>query len=200
MMSHQFYALKNYNININMISENVEVSFENISKPNVEIIGADKKYYNLSITNKELKVSATRHFFNFKKNRADVIIVQIPTDYSINDCKINTASGKINVKSIGATTLCLKSVSGLIDARKIIAVNALIKSVSGSIKLEYLEANTIALEGISGKIQIKEISGEAKIKTVSGNITIDKCLDTDLLTVSAISAAISINGTKIMKR
>lgn len=196
-MNYQFYRIEDYKININVISEALNITFKDVDSPSVEFVGSDKKYYDLEVSNKCIKLNNKKHLLPLKKYFAKKINIIIPIDYAIDNCQIATVSGNIQMDSISGDTIAVKSVSGGLVLNDIVAVKIELESISGALEAKDIEGNIISLDNVSGRIHTRKISGEAKIRTVSGKIIIDNALAPEALEINTLSHNITINGVSI---
>jgi len=101
---------------------------------------------------------------------ADVFVKNV----KLSDIFIKTISGDIELAGITSTDINTSTTSGDLNITDITAFDISTKSVSGDVELENVKANELFAETVSGDVSSRNliVSGEATIKTVSGDADI----------------------------
>lgn len=119
------------------------------------------------------------------------LVITVPAGAEFEDISLSTAAGSIELSELKATELDVKSVSGDVALKHIVSQSLNAESVSGSVTAVGCTAEESELESASGAVHLDgtfgsaelstisapcelsaEISKEAKIKTVSGDVKV----------------------------
>jgi len=190
-----FIENKNYEININLSSEDISfvpsnddgihVEFEDLDINNYEVIKDD---YNLKIEGKKT------NYFGKKIN--GLIKIEIPKGLRIKKCEINSVLSDIDIFEINSDDLIIHTNVGDINIKTIQGEQIKINTVSGDVFINSIKGKNIKFETISGDYTIDSlISDELTASSVSGNIIINSAY-VSKVNSNAISGDIIINGEK----
>lgn len=177
-------------ITVNVKSSDVHIVESNTNQIEVKISGNKKEEYQVELVHGELRIAKKGgNYFCIGFCYTDYEIeIKLPQSYQ-KDINIKTASGGIEIDSNLTSDLKISTISGDIEIKEI--GNASIKTTSGDIDI--LKANDLKLVSTSGDIEIDscknidivttsgdisidllELSKNGKIKTVSGDIEIER--------------------------
>lgn len=177
-------------ITVNAKSSDIHIVESNTNQIEVKISGNKKESYQVQLDHGELMIDKTGgNYFCIGFCYIDYQIeIKVPKSYQ-KDFKIKTASGNIEIDTVLASNLDISTISGDVEIQEI--GNASIKTTSGDIDI--VKANDLKLVSTSGDIGIHkcknidiattsgeisieslELSKNGKIKTISGDVEIEK--------------------------
>lgn len=99
--------------------------------------------------------------------------VYVPSNFA-NNIKVDTVSGQIDIKNFTLSGLQLKSISGEVNCQEI-------------------NAGKIKIDSTSGKVFLRNVEGEIKINTVSGEISLDMAILNGNININTISGKTIVN-------
>ncbi|MEO3945553.1 DUF4097 domain-containing protein [Gorillibacterium sp. CAU 1737] len=191
-----FSAAELKSIQINSVSADIEATSYDGDQVQVELKGkanrhvtlwTEEKGSSLRIEVKE-KSRSFLSFFNFS-GEGLTLIVKIP-ERSFESLSIESVSGEQLLSGLYADEVKVETVSGDIDLEKSTGVLT-IKSVSGEQHLAALQGDSLSAETtsgdvelsgselakgkvktVSGEVKLKEVTGEFQVKTTSGDVNL----------------------------
>ncbi len=177
-------------ITVNAKSSDIHIVESNTNQIEVKISGNKKENYQVQLDQGELMISKKDgNYFCIGFCYIDYEIeIKVPKSYQ-KDFKIKTASGNIEIDTNLASNLDIITISGDVEMKEI--GNASIKTTSGDIDI--LKASDLKLISTSGDIEIDnckniditttsgeisigslELSKNGKIKTISGDVEVER--------------------------
>lgn len=209
LLLNEYYNEKIETIHIESISSDVTLKETEESQIHVEIYGKEKEVVESKLENEILNISKKGKMFCFGFCFfKEEIIVYVPKDVVLN-IEIKTTSGDIEMNSIKGNDVNLNSTSGDLKLgevnraelystsgdivlEKANITNA--KTTSGDIFLNNIEKQVEAVS-VSGNVKIGSlyIESNSKIKTTSGDVSIEKMGDVYIET-STVSGDIHISN------
>ena len=160
--------------------------------------GAFGEYYDITATEKSLKVKPKENSGNMKVGRRGELTVYVDKNLTFNNVLLSLAAGDTDASDFSVKTRNFEissAGSGDIDFGEIEASGkAVIKTVSGDLDIEYLSSPSVKLSTVSGNADIGEIIADSlKISSVSGDVDIEKA-KAKSVEVSVVSGDVEISG------
>lgn len=163
-----------------------------------ETDGAFDEYYDITATEKSLKVKPKANSGNMKAGKRGELTVYVDKNLTFNNVLLSLAAGDTDASEFSVKTRNFEissAGSGDIDFGEIEASGkAVIKTVSGDLNIGYLSSPSVKLSTVSGDADIEEMSADfLKISSVSGDVDIEKA-KANSVDVSVVSGDVEISG------
>lgn len=170
----------------------------NMNGISCETDGAFDEYYDITATEKSLKVKPKANSGNMKAGKRGELTVYVDKNLTFNNVLLSSAAGDTDASEFFVKTRNFEissAGSGDIDFGKIEASEkAIIKTVSGDLNVGYLSSPSVKLSTVSGDADIEEAVAESlKISSVSGDVDIEKA-KAKSVEVSTVSGDVEISG------
>ncbi len=187
-----FEADDRFEIQIDLVDEDVYVSSSDCDRLTVELLGkGNPSDYTIAFEDNKLVINKNRnHFFgiSFGHSRSGDFKISIPEKLATSYFKLKTISGDITVKNFETEDLYIKSTSGDAIIENMKTDDLKFESVSGDYSVRNVNAVDCFISLVSGDIDLVDfhVKENIKINTVSGDVKIEdaSCVDLDLRTVS----------------
>jgi DUF4097 and DUF4098 domain-containing protein YvlB len=182
----------NFEVNVSTVADNIQIIFEDITKPYYETNNIDLYNYEITETNEEFSFKFKKmRFLALYRNSGSVIIhlpkwymtsmevkstdghIDIKGNVLAKDFTVEAISGYIRVEDIDSTYINIKTVSGKASCNNVISHDAVFGTVSGGIAVKYVKSDDLRLESISGQIIIEEANASINATTISGNVMVN---------------------------
>lgn len=163
-----------------------------------ETDGAFDEYYDITATEKSLKVKPKSNSGNMKTGKRGELTVYVDKNLTFNNVLLSSAAGDTDASEFFVKTRNFEissAGSGDVDFGEIEASGkAVVKTVSGDLNIGYLSSPSVKLSTVSGDADIEEAVAESlKISSVSGDVDIEKA-KAKSVEVSTVSGDVEISG------
>ena len=163
-----------------------------------ETDGAFDEYYDITATEKSLKVKPKSNSGNMKTGKRGELTVYVDKNLTFNNVLLSSAAGDTDASEFSVKTRNFEissAGSGDVDFGEIEASGkAVVKTVSGDLNIGYLSSPSVKLSTVSGDADIEEAVAESlKISSVSGDVNIEKT-KAKSVEVSTVSGDVEISG------
>lgn len=163
-----------------------------------ETDGAFDEYYDITATEKSLKVKPKSNSGNMKTGKRGELTVYVDKNLTFNNVLLSSAAGDTDASEFSVKTRNFEissAGSGDVDFGEIEASGkAVVKTVSGDLNIGYLSSPSVKLSTVSGDADIEEAVAESlKISSVSGDVDIEKA-KAKSVEVSTVSGDVEISG------
>lgn len=170
----------------------------NMNGISCETDGAFDEYYDITATEKSLKVKPKANSGNMKTGKRGELTVYVDKNLTFNNVLLSSAAGDTDASEFSVKTRNFEissAGSGDVDFGEIEASGkAVIKTVSGDLNIGYLSSPSVKLSTVSGDADIEEAVAESlKISSVSGDVDIEKA-KAKSVEVSVVSGDVEISG------
>lgn len=160
--------------------------------------GAFGEFYDITATEKSLKVKPKANSGNMKTGKRGELTVYVDKNLTFNNVLLSSAAGDTDASEFSVKTRNFEISSagpGDIDFGEIEASGkAVIKTVSGDLNVGYLSSPSVKLSTVSGDADIETvITDMLKISSVSGDVNLETA-KAKSLEVSAVSGDVEISG------
>ncbi len=184
-------------ININLISENLEFQKSIDDKVYVELYCTEETKPEVKVENNSLSVNAIQKKVVTFSNRK--VVIKLPESTNIQNTNIVMKSGNIHFDNYKTDKLNIQNISGSIHINNLICDSENFNCKSGSIHINNLICDTGILECISGSIHINNSTvSKIEISSKSGSIHIEG--NYDKVDLSTISGSINGNFNKVISQ
>ncbi len=160
--------------------------------------GAFGEYYDITATERSLKVKPKETSGNMKVGKRGELIVRVDKNLVFNNVLLSSAAGDIDASRFSVKTRNFEVSSAgsgdIVFGEIEVSEKAVIKTVSGDLNVGYLSSPSVKLSTVSGDAKIKNLTTESlKISSVSGDIDIEKA-KANSVEVSVVSGDAEISG------
>lgn len=188
----KFDTERGYEIDINLVSEDVNMHLSKGDKIIVAFSGANKVTdYRVDFVDNKLRIAyekTIKFSFGFRRSGSATFDVFLPADKKLSFCKIGTVSGDISVKSLSSEDLNVKTTSGDAELNGIKTEDMKLESVSGDFSINDVFTVGCYISVVSGDIEAEDVRIKENIflNTVSGDADFknSECRDMDFRSVS----------------
>jgi hypothetical protein len=107
---------------------------------------------------------------------------------------INSVSGAVTVEDLNPDTLNIDTISGNINLSNITSREIEVDSTSGTITVANVTATGIEIDSTSGRISASGAFDSARLKSISGRISLDNLVVRSTVRADSTSGTIDLNG------
>src|SRR5574344_472240 len=163
---------------INLISEKLIVRESKNGEVKVVVISSRKEQYRprVKLDGDTLEIKEPSDLRNNWRHHfgEEVVELYVPNGYFAHDVDVNIVSGEVELSSLNAELVHVKSVSGAIQSNNCTMTSFDADSVSGSIAFEG-KTNSFSCHSVSGALAVSSssmIGDDSSAETVSGSVKI----------------------------
>ncbi|MBN2540122.1 MAG: DUF4097 family beta strand repeat protein [Bacilli bacterium] len=181
-----------YDVNINLINDDIELLHTDENKIVVEYIGKrDFEDYTIEFKGNTLLIEEPKGFFKrntFRNDSGSHFIITVPKDLAVGDFKLKEVNGDIKLSDIVSKSFHFGTTNGDSELTNIETEEFQLSTINGDLNLNQLKAKSLKVSQISGDIHMNnsEIKENLDVHTVSGDIVLNQvsCKEMTLKTVS----------------
>lgn len=137
----------------------------------------------------------SRGLFNDNLVKQLEVLIPIALIESFDVFKVNTVSGRIDARDIGANDFAVHTTSGRIELDNIMSPYIDAFTVSGRVVLRKIESERVNVQTVSGRIEASNtIANDVHLQTTSGRIEVRNS-QVDALSANAMSGRLYLSGS-----
>lgn len=180
------------NIEMDLMSESVQLEITNDSKISVELYCDDNVKPTVKVEKKVLKIESkkSKSIFSFGNRR---VVVKIPASANIDNLDIGCLSGYINLNGLEAEGIDCRSTSGSVTAEACKADSIDLQSQSGTVKIINCESKELDGKSTSGSVNVTGAFSQVDLHSTSGSVRAElhRQLDGDS-EISSVSGSVHL--------
>lgn len=181
-----------YDVNINLVNDDIEFVHEDENKILVEYTGKrDLEDYVIEFKGNTLVIEEPKGFFKrsvFQNDSGSRFIITLPAGVAIGNFKLKEVNGDIELSDVESDTFHFGTTNGDSELKNIKTGEFQLSTINGDLKLYQIKAKSFKASQISGDILMEDtqIQETLDAHTVSGDIVLRQvsCNEMALKTVS----------------